>query len=194
MDFRLDLGNTPLDLSEVEGLIPSLSTMRELNFAETRNIVLADKLARANRRIQTNLLDPEVLKLLHKMMFNEVWRWAGKYRQTQKSIGIEAYRISSELKNLTEDVKTWIEFKTYSRDEIATKFHHRLVLIHAFRNGNGRHARLATDILCQQLGIEPLTWGSKAVIDPKVLRERYISALQKADAHDYSPLMEFVRS
>jgi Fic-DOC domain mobile mystery protein B len=191
MDFQVDPGNTPLDPTEAEGLIPKINTLRELNRAEAINILMAKRWAEGDSQIASDLLNPSTLKQLHKRMFDQTWRWAGKYRQTQKSIGIEAFRISSELKNLTDDVKTWIEFGTYPADEIATRFHHRIVFIHAFPNGNGRHARLATDLLCVQLKVDRFSWG--ASMDASEVRQNYIAALHLADLHDFSALLEFVR-
>jgi Fic-DOC domain mobile mystery protein B len=192
MDFRIDAGNTPLDPTEAEGLIPSISTQAELNSAELRNIFAARRWANRNREIESNLLHPATLRLLHKMMFDQTWTWAGKFRMTQKSIGIEAFRISTELKILCDDTRTWIEMESYKKDEIAVRFHHRLILIHAFPNGNGRHARLATDLLCAKLEILAFTWGSGLPYNE--VRATYISALQEADRHDLQPLIAFVRS
>ena len=192
MDFRLDAGNTPLDPTEAEGLIPSISNQAELNAAELSNIFRARKWALTSREIKNHLLQPATLRLLHEKMFDRTWTWAGKFRLTQKSIGIEAFRISTELKNLCEDTKVWIEHGSYDTDEIVVRFHHRLVLIHAFPNGNGRHARLATDFLCAQLGIPPFTWGMG--LPSSEVRARYISALQEADGHNFQPLIAFVRS
>ena len=194
MDFEIEPGNTPLDPTEAEGLIPTIWTKKELNQAEGANILVARRWALLDQDIQTNIQSSANLRLLHQKMFDKTWRWPGKYRVTQKSIGIEAFRISTELKILTDDIKAWVEFATYSPDEIATRFHHRLVQIHAFPNGNGRHARLATDILCNQLGIEAFSWGAKSLINAEEVRKRYIAALQLADGHDYSEIMTFVRS
>ena len=194
MDFEIEPGNTPLDPTEAEGLIPTIWTKKELNQAEGANILVARRWAMLDQDIQKNLLSSANLRLLHQKMFDKTWRWAGKYRVTQKSIGIEAFRISTELKILTDDIRAWIEFNTYSSDEIAARFHHRLVQIHAFPNGNGRHARLATDILCNQLGILPFTWGAKSFVTAEEVRKRYIAALQLADGHDYSEILEFVRA
>ena len=194
MDFRINPGNTPLDPTEAEGLIPKIWTLKELNQTEGQNILLARRWAMKDRSIQANLLSSTTLRQLHERMFSLTWKWAGTYRLTQKSIGIEAFRIPTELKILVDDVKAWIEFGTYSPDEIATRFHHRLVQIHAFPNGNGRHARLATDLLCSQLGIEAFSWGAKLSLEPVEIRRRYIAALQMADAHDYSEILLFVRA
>ena len=194
MDFKVEPGNTPLDPTEAEGLIPKIWTLEELNQVEGQNILLGRRWAMKDRGIKDNLLSSTALRQLHERMFDLTWKWAGKYRLTQKSIGIEAFRIPTELKILVDDVKTWIEFNTYAPGEIATRFHHRLVQIHAFPNGNGRHARLATDILCSQLGIESFSWGAKLSLGPVEIRQRYIAALRKADAHDYSEILVFVRS
>lgn len=194
MDFRLEAGNTPLDPSEAEGLIPNLSTQAELNEFEARNILEAAVWARTNPRVLKNLLDVDFLRLLHRQMFRRTWRWAGRYRVTQKSIGVEAFKISTELKNLVDDVNVWIEFQSYETDEIIARFHHRLVQIHPFPNGNGRHARLAADLLAFKLGIEPFSWGANSNKPMIETRQHYIKALQSADQHDYSKLLKFVRS
>jgi Fic-DOC domain mobile mystery protein B len=128
-------------------------------------------------------------------MFGKVWRWAGNYRQSDKNIGVDWPQIAVHLRQLLDDVKYWIDHDTYPSDEIATRFHHRLVLIHLFPNGNGRHARVITDFLLERvLEEDPFTWGSGNLMEEYKIRDRYIEALRSADDHDYEPLLEFVRS
>lgn len=127
-------------------------------------------------------------------MFGRVWKWAGTYRRTGKNIGVDAYRISMEPRQLLDDVRYWIEHDTYLPDEIAARFHHRLVWIHLFPNGNGRHARTATNLLLKTLGQPRFTWGRKNLVDANETRQAYVDALRKADHHDYEPLLNFVRS
>ena len=131
---------------------------------------------------------------LHKRMFGRVWRWAGTYRQTGKNIGVDAYRIAQDLGQLLNDCRYWIENDTYDPDELAARFHHRLVWIHPYPNGNGRHARLATDLLLVSIGQERFSWGSASITDPGQTRQRYVAALRAADNHDMEPLLAFVRS
>ncbi len=194
MEFQVAPGNTPLDPTEAEGLIPKISTLGELNQVEGFNILSARRWANEDQAIASDLLSSSSLRKLHLKMFDRTWRWAGKYRITQKSIGIEAFRIASEIENLVSNTKTWIEFGTYSPLEIAVRFHHRLVQVHAFPNGNGRHARLTTDLLCQQLRIEPFTWGSHLIEERAQVRRKYIAALQDADNHDFTALLVLVQS
>ena len=127
-------------------------------------------------------------------MFGNVWRWAGNFRITGKNIGIDAYRIRTDLQELINDCTYWIENDTYAPDEIAARFHHCLVCIHPYPNGNGRHARLATDLLLRTLEKERFSWGSHNLTDTGETRTQYIEALQAADRHDYGPLLAFVRS
>lgn len=127
-------------------------------------------------------------------MFGQTWKWAGSFRLTQKSIGVEAERISTELHNLLEDVKWWLDFASYEPREIAARFHHRLVSIHLFPNGNGRHARLATDLLCRREGWQMPSWGASDLVRPGDARSRYIAALKSADGHDIQPLIAFMWS
>lgn len=183
---------TPLTPEEREGLIPSYITLRrELNEGEQINIADADRWAFSRKR---DVLDEPFLRTLHKRMFGKVWRWAGQYRTTARNIGIDAYRIASELVQMLGDVRYWIEHGTYGPDEIAVRFHHRLVLIHPFPNGNGRHARLAADLLIVQLGASRFTWGRLNLVEPAETRKAYVAALRAADGHDITLLLAFARS
>ncbi len=185
-------GGTELTEEEREGLIPSYITLRsELNEAEQANILEAEEWAFARKR---DLLKEEFLNNLHKRMYGNVWRWAGRYRTSGKNIGIDAYRIPTELRQLLDDCRYWIENGTYEPDEIAVRFHHRIVSIHCYPNGNGRHARLAADLLLRSIGQERFSWGGENLVDVGETRERYVAALQAADEHDIGPLLEFVRS
>ena len=185
-------GQTPLTEEELEQLIPAYITLRhELNEAEQSNILEAEEWAFTRKR---DVLSEKFLDNLHKRMFGRVWRWAGKHRQSNKTIGIDAYRIPTELRQLLDDCQHWIDNSTYDPDEIAARFHHRLVLIHPYSNGNGRHARLATDLLLVSLGRPRFTWGRVNLVDASKTRTTYIEALRAADNHDIGPLLEFVRT
>src|ERR1035437_2564166 len=124
----------------------------------------------------------------------DVWRWAGKFRTSERNLGIAHYEIRAALRQLLEDTRTWIEHNSYPPDEIAVRFHHRLVQIHAFPNGNGRHSRLLADLLVMKLGGARFSWGRESLRDPSSVRQRYIAALQAADNHDLGPLLAFARS
>jgi Fic-DOC domain mobile mystery protein B len=186
-------GGTPLTEEEKEGLIPSYITLRrELNEAEQENILEAQEWAFARKR---DVLDEKFLKELHRRMYRHVWQWAGEYRKTAKNVGdVDAYRIPTKLRGLLDDCRHWIEHETYEPDEIATRFHHRLVFIHCYPNGNGRHARMATDLFLRSAGCEPFSWGCASLTSPGETRDRYMAALRAADKHDYGPLLKFVRS
>jgi len=183
---------TPLSAEEREGLIPSYISLRgELNEAEQANILEADAWAFARQR---TVLDQRFLNTLHQRMYGNVWRWAGAYRKSQKNIGVEYYKIPTELRMLLDDCRYWLEHDTYPPDEIAARFHHRLVSIHCYPNGNGRHARLAADLLLISLERDRFSWGSANLIDAGATRAAYVAALRAADNHDYGPLLAFVRS
>jgi Fic-DOC domain mobile mystery protein B len=187
-----DDAGTPLTEEEREGLIPSYITLRnELNEAEQANILEAREWAFRRRR---DVLEERFLNRLHERMYGNVWRWAGDFRTSGKNIGVDAYRIPTELRELLDDCRYWIEHGTYDSDEIAARFHHRLASIHPYPNGNGRHARLATDLLLRSMGREPFSWGGGKLVAQGDVRSRYIAALQAADKHDIEPLLQFVRS
>lgn len=188
----LDDAGTPLSEEEREGLILSYITLRnELNEAEQANILEAESWAFTRKR---NVLDERFLDRLHKRMYGNVWRWAGEHRTSGKNIGVDAYRIPTELRQLLDDCRYWIDNETYEPDEIAARFHHRLVAIHAYPNGNGRHARLAADLFLKSMGRERFSWGGKNLVDQSETRKRYIATLQAADGYDIDPLLVFVRS
>jgi Fic-DOC domain mobile mystery protein B len=183
---------TPLTEGEKRGLIPAhITYRRELNEAEQENIARAQDWALNRPR---DPVSEKFIKDLHGRMLGEVWRWAGTFRTSERNLGIPFYEIPVALRQLLDDTKAWIEYKAYSPDEIAVRFHHRLVQIHAFSNGNGRHARLTADLLVMRLEGERFSWGSANLQDPGAVRKRYITALQAADNHDIGPLLAFARS
>lgn len=185
-------GATPLDPDEAEGLIPEhIHTHGELNEWEQENIVEGETWAFAHRR--KNILTPEFVDELHKRMFGRTWRWAGEHRTTEKNIGMDPARIAVELKKLCEDVAAQIEHRAYPLDEIAARFHHRLVSIHPYPNGNGRHARTMADLLLVGNGAPRFSWGAGDLVHEGEVRNRYTAALQAADRRNYEPLLQFVR-
>jgi Fic-DOC domain mobile mystery protein B len=187
-----DDGSTPLTPEERDALIPSYITQRrELNEAEQIGIADADRWAFSRRR---DVLSEEFLCQLHRRMFANVWKWAGQFRTTPRNIGVETWQIGPMLRELLDDVRYWIEHQTFGPDEIAVRFHHRLVFIHPFPNGNGRLSRMAADLLIVQLGGKRLTWGSGNLVAIAELRKRYINALRQADDHVIEPLIDFARS
>jgi Fic-DOC domain mobile mystery protein B len=183
---------TPLTPEERRELIPAHIAYRsELNEAEQENIVRAQDWALGRRR---NLLTEKFITDLHRHMLGDVWRWAGRFRTSERNLGIAHYEIPVALRQLLDDTGAWIGHDAYAPDEIAVRFHHRLVQIHPFPNGNGRHARLMADLLVMSLGRERFSWGSARLQDASAVRRRYTAALRAADNHDIGPLLAFARS
>ena len=183
---------TPLTAEEREGLIPSHVTLhRELNELEQQNILEADTWVFARRH---NPLRRAFLRSLHHRMFGEVWRWAGVYRSSNKNIGVDREQIQIRLDEALDNVRYWIEHKTFPPDEIAVRFHHELVFIHPFPNGNGRWSRLMADILAIRLGQPRFSWGRSSLRAADKTRQAYIEALKAADNHDFTALIAFARS
>ncbi len=187
-------GNTPRDEDEAADLIPThLTTRAQLNSWEQANINNALEWLHS-RRTKPDILDVGSLMEVHKRMFGRTWRWAGRFRTTAKNIGVLPYAIAEQLTDLLSDTTYWLEHQTYSLDEIAVRFHHRLVSIHPFPNGNGRHARLATDMLLESVGRPRFSWGSGHLDQSGDSRSRYLRALTEADRGQLSALMTFVQS
>ncbi len=187
-------GATPFDYDELKGLLPThITTRGELDFLELENINQA--IIWSENLKTTDIFNIDFICKLHKKMFSNVWKWAGKFRKSQKNIGIPYIQIEVELQTLCDDAQTWAVYDTYSPDEFAARFHHRLVFIHPFSNGNGRHSRLMADLILEKIfAVKIFSWGGVNLTDPNKNRENYIRALKLADEHDYSLLLKFVRS
>lgn len=191
MKFEYEPGATLIDPDEAAGLIPNHITLqRELNEYEEANIVEATEWLFSRRR--GDPLDELFIHEVHRRMFQHVWTWAGENRRTDKNIGVRWFEISTHLRQLVEDVRYQIEHPTLSPEEIAAHFHHRLVAIHLFPNGNGRHSRLMADLLLNQLTGKQFDWGRGSKLSPAELRASYIAALRAADGGDYAPLLAFL--
>jgi Fic-DOC domain mobile mystery protein B len=163
---------------------------RELNEYEEANILEATEWASERRR--GDPLDDGFIFAVHKRMFNRTWKWAGTSRRSEKNIGVHWIEIATHLRQTLGDVRAQIENRSYSPKEIAARYHHRLVAIHIFPNGNGRHARLMGDLLLKDLVGQTFQWGRGSLFAAGELRARYIAALRAADARDYGPLLEFL--
>jgi len=187
-----EFGQTPIDDDEKQALIPSLNTLEELNVWEHENIIEARKWALNPRVIgRHDIFGVEFLLKLHEKMFGKVWKWAGQLRTSGKNIGCDPYQIRTELRNLCDDAKYWLEHQTYSSEQLALVFHHRLVKIHLFPNGNGRHARLVSDCIIKKLApTKKINWQGNNFRSGDELRKNYILALRKADNGSYSELFD----
>jgi Fic-DOC domain mobile mystery protein B len=196
MEFTYAYGATPLDPNELYGIIPSHLTLQsQLNEWEQANIIDAELwLGKQKLHEPQKILSPTFILRLHKRMFDRTWRWAGQFRKSNKNIGIEWAEISSHLQLLLDDVSFQIHNASYKVDEIVTRFHHRLVSIHPFSNGNGRHARLASDALLLSLKSPRFSWGKNSLLENNQTRKNYIHALRTADKGDYNLLLKFVRT
>lgn len=186
-------GATPLDPNELSGLLyQHVSTRGELDQLEQANIT--EGLRWLNKQKTPNVLTEGFVCELHKRLFSKVWQWAGSFRTTEKNIGVDPTQIAIKLRQLLDDTQYWIENKTYSPKEIGARFHHRLVFIHPFPNGNGRHARIMADaILTKLVGHAPIDWRCGHALETMNMRRRqYITALRSADAHNYALLLAFV--
>ena len=187
-------GATPLTAEEDEGLIPShITTRDELNGLEQANILEAE-IWLSNRRRRSPVCNTTFLKTLHKRMFGQVWQWAGSYRQGDRNIGVHWPQISYQTEALCRECDSRREHQSYPADEIAIRFHHELVSIHCFPNGNGRHSRLAADLLVSELGGMRFSWGSTRVELAGEVRGQYIEALKRADEREIAPLLAFART
>lgn len=188
-------GQTPLDPDEARGLkLAFVTTLGDLNAAEGNNIASGMRWAESQVRSGVPVATPKFLSDLHSKLFGQVWDWAGKYRRTERNIGIEPLQIGVAVHNLFEDVATWSEFDSYPLDEQAARLHHRLTWIHPFPNGNGRTSRAMADLFLASRSAQPFSWGANIGLPPSRVRNTYLDAVRAGDAHDLAPLLAFVRS
>jgi Fic-DOC domain mobile mystery protein B len=186
-------GATPLDPDEARGLIPGhIATQGDLDEWEAANIIAARRWLYAHRR--QDVLSEAFCRDLHRRMFDKTWTWAGTFRQSDKNIGVDWRYIGIRLRDVLDDTRYWLANRTYTVDEAATRFHHRLVCVHCFANGNGRHARMMTDAMLRECYASPFTWGSANLVNAGDARLRYLDALRAADSGNIQPLLAFVRS
>lgn len=195
LNLNYEEGQTPIDEEEKQGLkIESITTKKELDEFEQLNIEKAVEWTIQTKLKSENILTQKFVKDLHKRMYGEVWEWAGEFRKTEKNIGINWTRIRIELQNLIDDTKYWIDHSTYLPDEITIRFKHRLVSIHCFPNGNGRHSRMMADIMIEHIFLKDIfTWGYSNMVKADETRMEYINSLKEADNGIITPLIVFAR-
>lgn len=189
-------GQTPLDEDEIDGLlIPTIATREELDEFEQHNIEQAIEWTLKRSFKLQQILSEDFVKEVHRRMYGDVWSWAGEFRKTDKNIGIDKWKIGTELKILLDDAAYWIKNNVYAEDEIAVRFKHRIVSIHCFPNGNGRHSRLMADIITEKVfKRQVFTWGASNLVQQGDARTIYLTAVKAADAGDITLLMAFARS
>lgn len=189
-------GQTPLDEEEKEGLlISSIATREELDEFEQQNIEEAIQWTLSRNFKRNSLFTEAFIKDVHKRMYRNVWAWAGAFRKTNKNIGVDRWRVAVELKTLLEDAGFWIDNDVFSPDEIAVRFKHRIVSIHCFSNGNGRHSRLMADIIIEKIfNGNVFTWGAGNLSKESENRNTYLRSLKAADNGNYELLLSFARS
>ncbi len=189
-------GQTPLDEDEREGLlIKNITTQGELDEFEQQHIENAMLWLSSKKINAEEILSEKFVKELHRRMYGGIWKWAGAFRKTDKNIGIDKHQISIVLKHLLDDCLYWIKNNSFSGEEIAIRLKHRIVQIHCFANGNGRHSRLLADVMIEKVfNLPSFTWGAADLIKQSDPRTVYIKALKKADAGDYTDLLSFARS
>jgi len=196
LDLEYNEGQTPLDDEEKEGLlIPTIATRGELDEFEQQNIEQAIQWSLGRSFKPEAVYTEGFIRNIHKRMYSNVWAWAGEFRKTNKNIGIDKWQIPSELKYLLDNARYWHENNTYTPDEIAIRFKHRLVSIHCFPNGNGRHSRLMADIIIEKIYKQRVfSWGAANLSNEREVRSAYLKAVKAADKSDYSLLLTFARS
>ena len=166
----------------------------DINQAELVGIVGATDWA---KRARLNPKEVKFWQRLHEQMFGQVWDWAGEWRQHEPNIGVPPHDIHPKMKSLQDDLAVWLfDECDMTALELIARFHHRLVYIHPFSNGNGRWGRLMTDVLAnRELGIPSITWaagGDDLRNRESKERKKYVAAVKAGDKGEIEPLMNYL--
>ena len=196
LDLAYINGQTPLDEDEKDGLlIPTIATRAELDEFEQQNIEDAIHWVLTRSLSAKTILTEKFVRRLHQLMYGKIWGWAGDFRKTNKNLGIDKWQIPTALNVLLNDTLFWIEHDTFPPDEIAIRFKHRLVSIHCFPNGNGRHSRLMADVLIDKIYKLPVfSWGAGNLVKQSDTRTNSLNAVRAADKNNFEPLLALARS
>lgn len=189
-----EAGQSHLDKEELEGLkLSGIKDWKEIIAHESKSISKTITWTEKNQFSTEKIFSELFIREIHKRMFGDVWSWAGKYRLSNKTMGVEKTLISKELKQLFNNIKFWIESESYDPDEITIRFIHRLMQIQCFPDGNARHAKLMADIVIEHVfNGDIFTWG-ESLNNPKLQREKFLDALKKADKGKMEDLIKFAR-
>jgi len=195
LNLEFGEGQTPIDADERDSLlIPTITNRRDLDEFEQLNIEDAVEWTMRRKFSVENILTENFIREAHRKMFGRTWSWAGEFRTTNKNLGVDKTMIREELKKRFDDCTHWIAHRVFSPDEVALRFSHRLVSVHPFPNGNGRHSRLMADVLAAHgYDLPVFTWGMATLVQPGEARKKYLSALKEADGGNYEPLILFAR-
>jgi cell filamentation protein len=140
----------------------------------------------------------EDVRRMHRMWLGELYSWAGEYRQVNISKGDFVFAAAREVPRLMNDLERGplTEFtpcRAAELDEQARALgivHAELVLIHPFREGNGRCARLLATLMGLQAGLPPLDFSG---LEGRGKR-RYFAAIEAAQGQDYEPITSLFRA
>jgi Fic-DOC domain mobile mystery protein B len=187
-------GATPLD--DISGLLRrDITTRGQLDEAETLNILGAvDWIERGRLR---DVFTVDFYERLHSRMYDDVWEWAGDLRSVtgaRPNIGVPPEMVPIELGRVAMEFNwEWQNSDQTNLLPFIAKYHHALVWVHPFNNGNGRWSRLACDVVMKRLAKKPLiTWATDTLNVDSGERSQYINALKMADDFDLAPLVEYL--
>jgi len=133
---------------------------------------------------------------MHKVWLGKIYAWAGEYRRVNLAKDNFKFATAAHISNLMQDFETTILNKytpcLFTKEEVfhaLAEVHVELVLIHPFREGNGRVSRLLAILMALQAGLPILDFSD---IQEKG-REAYFMAVQEGMKRNYKPMEEIFR-
>jgi len=207
--FSAAYASTPIEPDDHQFLVPEMKhliTWADVDAEEASNIAKGRAWLIAQHFTLDDLFDTLTLRTIHQRMFGKVWTWAGSVRRRETSIGIDPSQIQTQFEQLVQNFR-WraanadeIGFSEEERRELGIRFHTEMVAIHAFVNGNGRHARLVANLVDSAMGLGSLAdplypWGARSGLPSAESRKLYLDAIKLAGSRgEYGPLLDIATS
>lgn len=168
-----------------------IRSVREMQQAESEALYTATQNLIDDTRVDHRFTS-EDLRRIHRLWLGGIYPWAGEFRSVNVAKGGFMFAVANQVSRLMEqlDGGPLREFTPCHADAIELQahalgvVHAELVLIHPFRDGNGRCARVLSTLMGLQAGLPPLDFSP---MDGRGKR-RYIEAIHAALGRDYAPI------
>ena len=141
------------------------------------------------------IFSTQLILEIHRIAFEELYDWAGKWRTTQVNVGQfvppDPSQILQLMYQFIDNLNFKIEEAKNSEEHISSLSyaHYEFVRIHPFNNGNGRTGRIVMNLCALKFGYKPLELYRREGDSRKI----YIDAMKSGDAGNFEPLSTLIR-
>lgn len=174
-----------------------IKSVREIERKESEALLSATERMIDETRID-QCFTPDYLRRMHRVWLRDIYVWAGEYRQVNMAKGSFMFAAANQVPKLMHEfgrgaLRDYTPCRFEDEDELATSLavvHAEFILIHPFREGNGRCGRLLAILMGLQAGLPALDFGG--IRGAK--KTEYIAAVHSALDRDYAPMTKVFRS